>query len=308
VKKYCILTNDVELTSLANHSLSEATGKKVYEQGMPALLHLYKKYNVKSTFFYTADIVLQNPDIVKMILADGHEVGCHGWIHDSDKSFDVLSLADQIDHLRKSRELLERVSGKEVISFRAPALRINENTSTALSETGFKIDSSVASQRMDMFLSFGALKKLNWIVAPRLPYFTNVHKLWRKGKGRVFEIPISALVIPYIGTAMRILPVLTRVIRSLLHLENTMNGKPIVFLTHPNEFIDEEKKTSKVPRRSKNPVSYLLGDVLRHKLKLKNLGSRSLELYEREIKYFASKGYEFVTCREYYLNCIKKPT
>ena len=77
-------------------------------------------------------------------------------------------LKPHIKHLKESKAILEDLSGQEVISFRAPALRVNEDTHKALEESEYKIDSSVASQRFDMFMSFGGLKKLNWLTAPRL--------------------------------------------------------------------------------------------------------------------------------------------
>ena len=46
-------------------------------------------------------------------------------------------------------------------TFRAPALRVNEYTVQALHKTGFLIDSSIASQRFDMFMSLGTIKKFN---------------------------------------------------------------------------------------------------------------------------------------------------
>jgi peptidoglycan/xylan/chitin deacetylase (PgdA/CDA1 family) len=303
--KYCILTNDVETTSIVNHCLSSRAGDLVLLQGMPRLLELYKKYDVKSTFFFNGDIIRQHPQVVKMVLDDGHEIASHGWVHESNKAFDVLPFEEQVEHLSLSKKLLEEIGGKEVISFRAPALRINKNTGIALNKLGFKIDSSVSPQRLDMFMSFGGLKKLTWLFAPRLPYFTDNDKLWKKGNSNIYEIPISAFGFPYIGTTLRIFPLFTRFTRILLHLENKFNRKPIVFLTHPNEFIDEEKNSSGITRRSKNPISYFLGDVLRHKLKLKNLGQDAIPLYEREIIYFKNKGYKFITCEEYYKITIK---
>lgn len=50
-KSYCLLTNDVETTSVWNHCLSDKTGEKVLKEGMPILLELYEKSNVKATFF-----------------------------------------------------------------------------------------------------------------------------------------------------------------------------------------------------------------------------------------------------------------
>lgn len=64
-----------------------------------------------------------------------------------------------VDHLKTSKKLLEDLSGQEVISFRAPALRLNGYTPLALTEVGFKIDSSVASQRFDLFFSYGGRQK-----------------------------------------------------------------------------------------------------------------------------------------------------
>lgn len=299
-ERYCILTNDVETTSIVNHCLNDQAGDLVLKEGMPRLLDLYKKYNVKATFFYCGDIIRQHPEVVKMILADGHEVASHGWDHDSDKAFDVLSYEQQLEHLKLSKDLLEKISGKEIISFRAPALRINQDTGRALNAMGFKTDSSIASQRMDMFLSFGAIKKLKWLFSPRMPYYADPGKMWRRGKGNLFEIPVSAFVLPYIGTTLRIIPFLTRCTRMLLHWESVNTGKPIVFLTHPNEFMDEAVTETKTKRRSKNFLSYLLGDVLRRKLKFKNLGSKALPLYEKEIKFFHEKGYKFITCEAYY--------
>jgi hypothetical protein len=75
--KHCLLTNDVETTSILNHCLSDKTGEKVLKEGMPVLLGLYEKYNVKATFFFTGYIAQKFPEIVKMILPGGHEVGCH---------------------------------------------------------------------------------------------------------------------------------------------------------------------------------------------------------------------------------------
>ncbi|MCK4663278.1 MAG: polysaccharide deacetylase family protein [Bacteroidales bacterium] len=304
--KYCLITNDVETTSIVNHRLDDKTAEIVYKEGMPRLLDLYDKYNVKATFFFTAHIAKLIPDIVNMILPYGHEVGSHGYTHEANKAFDVLSLAEQKEHLKKSKAILEDISGQEVISFRAPAARVNKNTVRALIETGFKVDSSISSQRIDMFMSFGALKKMNWLVAPRLPYFTNNENIFKKGDSELFEIPISALGFPYIGTFMRISPSLNNLTRNLLHIETKVNNRPFVFLTHPNEFIDEIRNCEKTQRRGSNYISYLFGDVLRHKLKVKNLGIKAIPLLEDELKFFVEKRCNFITCKDYYNSKLKE--
>ncbi len=300
--KNCLITNDVETTSIVNHCLSDSTGKLVLEQGMPRLLELYAKYDVKATFFFTGYIAKLYPEVVKMVLPYGHEVASHGLSHKVEDAFDILSLEQQIDHLTISKQILEDICGEEVISFRAPAARVNNNIASALLEAGYKIDSSVSSQRLDMFLSFGSLKKMNWLATPRNPYFTNPENIFRKGNSELLEIPISAIGLPYIGTFMRISPLLNRMTRNALYAETKLSGRPFNFLTHPNEFIDEEKTVEKVQRRSKNYIGYLLGDLLRHQLKTKNLGHKAIPIFEKELKFFQKKEFNFITCKSYYNN------
>jgi len=298
--RYCLITNDVETTSIVNHRLDDSTGYLVAKQGMPRLLELYSKYEIKATFFFTGYIANLYPDIVKMVLPFGHEVGSHGLTHQVNQAFDILPLKMQIEHLTLSKSILEDISGKEVVSFRAPAARVNTNISIALAEAGFKIDSSISSQRLDMFLSFGSLKKLNWLTTPRQPYFCDPNNIFKKGSSDILEIPISALGFPYIGTFMRIAPRLNRLTRNLLYLETLMTGRPFIFLTHPNEFIDEERNSKTIERRGSNIFTYYLGDVLRHKLKVKNLGAKALPIFERELMFFKEKDFKFLTCKELY--------
>ena len=267
---------------------------------MPRLLDLYDKYDVKATFFYTGHIAKLYPGVVKMAFERGHEVGSHGLTHEVSKAFDVLSPEEQLSHLKQSKQILEDIIGEEVVSFRAPAARVDKKFSVIMKEAGFRVDSSVSSQRMDMMFSFGALKKLNWLTAPRHAYFTQSENIFRKGDSEVLEVPISAMVFPYIGTFMRIAPGLNRFTRQLLYWETLCNGRQFVFLTHPNEFIDEDRETTEIERRAKNYISYLLGDVIRHKLKVKNLGEKALPIYEKELKFFQQKGFDFITCRDYY--------
>lgn len=297
--KYCLLSNDVETTSIWHNTLRDKTGYKVLKEGMPLLLELYDKYNIKSTFFFTGYIARLYPEIVKMVQPYGHEIGSHGLSHKKEDGFDVMPLDKQINHLRESKKILEDISGEEIISFRAPALRINDDTATALAECGFKIDSSVASQRFDMFMSFGGMKKLNWLTAPRLPYVAAESTLFKKGNGPIIEIPLSASLFPYLSTTMRIFPNLTSVQRRLMAYESAKTGKPIVFDTHPNEFIDESDEPRTINKRSNNPVAAFLQDTLRSKLKVKNLGVNGLKIYEKEISYFSKNQFKFCNIKDY---------
>ena len=300
MKKISLFTNDVETTSIWLNTLRDKTGYKVLEEGMPALLDIYAKYDVKSTFYFTGYIAKLLPDIVKMIIKEGHEVASHGKSHLKENGFDVMPFERQKRHLIETKKLLEDISGQEVISFRAPALRVNEDTSRALIEAGYKIDSSIASQRFDFFMSFGGLKKLKWLTAPRLPYYTSPDSLFKKGGGPLIEVPLSALFFPYVGTTMRVFPFMTSIQRRFLHLESAyLNGKPIVFDVHPNEFIDESDEQRIIHNRSKNKLSYFMQDWLRAQLKTKNLGKNCTPCFEKEIAFYKKRDYEFLTVKDF---------
>ena len=298
--KYCLITNDVETTSLWNHRLSDKTGEVVFKEGMPLLLEAYKRYNVKATFFFTGHIAKLFPDIVRMVVPYGHEVACHGLTHEPDKAFDVLTLDEQIDHLKRAKDILEDICNQEVISFRAPALRVNKYTPQALIKTGFRIDSSVAPQRLDMFLSFGSVEKMKWVFAPRSPYFTSDQNLARRGNTPLFEIPLTSFFLPWAGTIMRVSPLTAKFVRFALSIEASAKARPMVFIIHPNELIYEEIEISSANRRARNYLTYLLGDKLRYRLKLKNLGKKALPLLIDQLEFVKRKNYTFVTCKELY--------
>jgi len=145
----------------------------------------------------------------------------------------ILSYEEQVNELKKAKRVIEGVAGR-IESFRAPMLRINEDTVRALEETGFLSDTSIASQRFDGPLTFGSKRKLKWLIAPRKPYMISYDSIVKSGSSNILEIPISAAIFPFIGTAMRISPFITKILQKYLYRESKKTGKPIVFLFHPN--------------------------------------------------------------------------
>lgn len=293
----CVMTNDVETTSIINGGLREETGVRVWKEGLPLMLDIYAKYNIRATFFFIARYAKRCPEIVTMVQKAGHEVALHGLTHDHKLAFDTMPYELQLEHLIEGKKILEDIAGEEVVSFRSPALRVNQDTPRALVEAGFKYDSSIAPQRLDMFMSLGSKNKLQWLKAPRVPYETAIDNLARRGNSGIIEVPVSSFGVPYIGTAMRVAPFLTAITRSLIKCETKDSEKVVNFLIHPIELITEPQLNEKLERRSKNPISYLLSDVIRHQLKLKNLGNPAVKLFEKEIEYWLKNKYNFVTIK-----------
>lgn len=299
MKVVCI-TNDVEATTITGEAYNEDIARRVTIEALPAVLALYRKYGVRATFFCQGSMIEQHPEIVSLIEQDGHEVACHGWIHDSDKAFDVLSAEEQSIHLRKAKEKIDKLAKHPVVSFRAPALRVDEHTCKALRAAGYTHDSSVAPQRLDVFMSLGSKKKLQWIRAPRGVYETSADNLARKGESGIVEVPVSALGLPYISTLMRISPCLTRWTRWLLRIETSRkeNKSVVCFLFHPGETLEGQLENYHIVRRSRNPITYLISGILRARMKRRNLGTPCLALLEKELAYWKKHDYEFKTIRE----------
>jgi len=292
-----MMTIDVECFSIPLNRCDNDTGREVYEAGLPRLLGLLARHDVQGTFYFTGKMAEMFPEAIELVMGYGHEIGCHGYDHSPEKAFDLLSYDKQLKELRKAKTVIEGVAGR-IESFRAPMLRINEDTVRALEEAGFKTDSSVASQRFDGPLTFGAKRKLKWLYAPRKPYMISYDSVVKSGSSNILEIPISAAIFPFIGTTMRISPFITKILQKYLYHESKKTGKPIVFLFHPNECLDIGNEIV-TTRRTSNPVEYLFADVIRHKLKLKNLGQASLKLLGEVITSAKEFGFEFVSVREY---------
>src|SRR4051812_39051246 len=81
---------------------------EISTKGTNVILGLLKQKNIKVTFFCTANYAINKPDIIKRIVAEGHEIASHGYYHSDFK----------VEHLRQSKLVLEDISGTEVTGFR----------------------------------------------------------------------------------------------------------------------------------------------------------------------------------------------
>ncbi|GJF33559.1 bi-functional transferase/deacetylase [Kitasatospora sp. NE20-6] len=51
------------------------------EKWTPQILDVLAQYHAKATFFVTGSMVVRHPDLIRRILADGHEIGLHTFTH-----------------------------------------------------------------------------------------------------------------------------------------------------------------------------------------------------------------------------------
>lgn len=107
------------------------------------LLELLGRHNVRATFFILGWIARQCPQLVRQIDEAGHTIGSHSYWHRL--VYDLTPDEFRTD-VRMSRRVLEDLTGKPVVSYRAPSFSITRRSWWALqilAEEGFKYDSSI---------------------------------------------------------------------------------------------------------------------------------------------------------------------
>ena len=62
---------------------------EVYEIGLPCLLDLYARHDIKCTFYFTGTMCELAPSSIDLVKAYGHEIGCHSYSHAQNKALDV---------------------------------------------------------------------------------------------------------------------------------------------------------------------------------------------------------------------------
>jgi peptidoglycan/xylan/chitin deacetylase (PgdA/CDA1 family) len=83
----------------------------------PRLLDILKQRNIKVTFFMIGQNAERNPEIVKRILADGHEIGNHSWTHPQ-----LAKLSDDrvTEEITKTQNAIRDASGYTPTLLRPP--------------------------------------------------------------------------------------------------------------------------------------------------------------------------------------------
>ena len=81
------------------------------------ILDILARYSIKATFFLTGEKAEQNPDIVRRIVSDGHEIGNHSYSHKTMRCRSVKWLRNEIE---KTDELFMQAGASQPIHFRPP--------------------------------------------------------------------------------------------------------------------------------------------------------------------------------------------
>jgi peptidoglycan/xylan/chitin deacetylase (PgdA/CDA1 family) len=108
--------------------------------GVPRLLKILAKQGIRSTFFVPGYTAMRYPDVIRSIADHGHEVAHHGYLHEPMRG---LTEAQESAILDRGLEVLESVTGKRPIGYRAPMWELNWQSPKLLRDRGFLYDSSL---------------------------------------------------------------------------------------------------------------------------------------------------------------------
>lgn len=228
------------------------------EAPVDRLLELLSEHEAGATFFVLGWIAERHPDLVRRIAAAGHEVASHGQDH---RRVTELAPKEFRESVRGSREILQEITGRPVLGYRAPSYSITRGMEWALeilAEEGYHYDSSLFPVRRNGYGYPGG---------QRGPYGLAL------GPRPLMEFPpatarLAGTTLPAGGGAyLRLLPY-ALVRQGLRQAERS--GYPGTFYIHPWE-LDPEQPRLDVPlatrlrhygglRRTEPRVRKLLGE------------------------------------------------
>ncbi len=237
------MTIDVEdyfqveaFASMIDRSNWETLPRRV-ERNTERLLQILAESGVEATFFFLGWVAERHPQLVRRVVAEGHELASHGSGH---LRVDRQSPEEFRDDVRRAKRVLEDLGGATVRGYRAPTFSIGDGSKWAhaiLAEEGYSYSSSVYPVKHDLY---GTPE------APRRPF---------SPVAGMVEIPLTSVRILGVdmpasgGGYFRLLPY--PVTRGLLHYARRVNCSPAVFYLHPWEIDPEQPRQQSAPWKSR---------------------------------------------------------
>lgn len=237
------LTIDVEdyfqVSALAPH-FPRAEWEQVpcrVERNVNLILQLLDDHDARATFFVLGWVAERYPQLVRLIVAQGHEIASHGYEHEraSAQPRDRF-LADIV----LAKAVLEDIGGESVAGYRAPSFSIGKANLWAhdcIAEAGYAYSSSVYPVQHDHY---------GMPDAPRFPY---------RLESGLLEVPVTTM--RWMGRNwpaggggfFRLLPY--AVSRWQIAKVNRDDARAAIFYFHPWEIDPEQPRVSRASMKTR---------------------------------------------------------
>ena len=109
-------------------------------QGVPRILDILRAHGVRASFFVPAVVAMLYPDEQRRVVAEGHEIGIHGWIHERNST---LPPQAERDLQMRAADTLERIAGVRPVGIRTPSWDFSPHTLAITRDMGLAYDSSL---------------------------------------------------------------------------------------------------------------------------------------------------------------------
>jgi polysaccharide deacetylase family protein (PEP-CTERM system associated) len=221
------------------------------------ILALFAEHGVRATFFMLGWVAERYPQLVRDIVAAGHEIASHGYAHVRVTQQQPAEFRADIDRTKK---LLEDIAACPVRGYRAASYSIGSNNLWALDilgEVGYSYSSSIYPIHHDLY------------GMPEAPRFAFRHR----GNG-LLEIPVTTVELMKYrlpcggGGYFRLFPYALS--RWAMRQVNRKDGQPCVFYFHPWEIDPQQPRQRHLSLKTR----------FRHYLNLNRMERRLVRLFQ----------------------------
>ena len=194
------------------------------------LLETFGRHGVRATFFTLGWIAQHRPAVVRAIASAGHEIASHGFWHERVPTLGEKAFRADV---RRSKMILEDLTGAEVLGYRAPSFSIIRGTEWAIDvliDEGYRYDSSLFPIHR---------RGYGYASAHRAPHII------QRAHGRLAEFPLATLRVGRIslpaagGGYLRQLP-LALIRRAFA--DASARGESATFYIHPWEIDPDQPR------------------------------------------------------------------
>jgi peptidoglycan/xylan/chitin deacetylase (PgdA/CDA1 family) len=121
--------------------------------GLPRLREVFAEFGMQVTLWTSGLAALEFPDVLAAMVADGHELGGHGFAQGQVMA--MLSRAEQEDSIGRSVAALQSVTGQRPAGWVSPAAESNQDTIELLAAAGFTYHGDLQDDELPYFVHAG---------------------------------------------------------------------------------------------------------------------------------------------------------